>query len=51
MYIYFVNKINLNKIKISKEATGTFRVLHKDGHIVYTLYNNYLKEEPVKVSC
>lgn len=38
----------LNKIKISKEATGIFRVLHKNGHIVYTLYNNYLKEEPGK---
>jgi len=35
----------LDKIKIKKEATGIFRVLHKDGHIVYTLYNNYLKEE------
>jgi PAS domain S-box-containing protein len=35
----------LNKIKISKEATGIFRVVHKNGHIVYTLYNNYLKEE------
>jgi PAS domain S-box-containing protein len=42
------NEIYLNKIKISKEATGTFRVLHKDGHIVYTLYNNYLKEDPGK---
>lgn len=39
------NEIYLNKIKISKEATGIFRVVHKNGHIVYTLYNNYLKEE------
>lgn len=42
------NKIYLEKIKINKEATGIFRVLHKDGHIVYTLYNNYLKEEKGK---
>ncbi|MBF2707564.1 PAS domain S-box protein [Flavobacterium soyangense] len=41
-------KTYLNKIKINKEATGIFRVLHKNGHIVYTLYNNYLKEEPGK---
>jgi PAS domain S-box-containing protein len=44
----FFNETYLNKIKISKEATGIFRVVHKDGHIVYTLYNNYLKEEPGK---
>ena len=42
------NENYLNKIKISKEATGIFRVVHKNGHIVYTLYNNYLKEEPGK---
>jgi len=35
----------LNKIKNNKEATGIFRVLHKNGNIVYSLYNNYLKEE------
>jgi PAS domain S-box-containing protein len=39
------NEMYLNKIKITKEATGIFRILHKNGHIVYTLYNNYLKEE------
>jgi PAS domain S-box-containing protein len=42
------NEKYLNKIKISKEATGIFRVVHKKGHIIYTLYNNYLKEEPGK---
>lgn len=35
----------LDKIKNNKEATGIFRVLHKDGSIVYSFYNNYLKEE------
>ncbi|MFD1293701.1 PAS domain S-box protein [Lutibacter holmesii] len=35
----------LNKIKENKEATGIFRVLHKDGSIVYSFYNNFLKEE------
>jgi PAS domain S-box-containing protein len=44
----FFNETYLNKIKINKEATGIFRVLHKNGHIVYTLYNNYLKEESGK---
>ena len=44
----FFEETYLNTIKISKEATGIFRVLHKNGHIVYTLYNNYLKEEPGK---
>lgn len=44
----FFEETYLNTIKISKEATGIFRVLHKKGQIVYTLYNNYLKEEPGK---
>jgi PAS domain S-box-containing protein len=44
----FFNETYLNKIKHNKEATGIFRVVHKNGHIVYTLYNNYLKEEPGK---
>ena len=38
----------LNQIKKNKDATGTFRVLHKNGHVVYTLFNNFLKEEPGK---
>jgi len=38
----------LDKIKQNKEATGIFRVLHKNGNIVYSLYNNYLKEETGK---
>jgi PAS domain S-box-containing protein len=42
------NESYLKIIKNNKEATGIFRVLHKDGHIVYSLYNNYLKEEPGK---
>lgn len=38
----------LKKIQTGKQLSGTFRVLHKDGHIVYTLFNNFLKEEPGK---
>ncbi len=38
----------LNKIRKDKSYTGTFRVLHKNGNIVYTLFKNYLKEEPGK---
>lgn len=44
----FFHETYLNIIKLNKEATGIFRVVHKKGHIVYTLYNNYLKEEPGK---
>jgi PAS domain S-box-containing protein len=36
----------LDKIKLDKQASGIFRVLHKDGKIIYSLYNNFLKEEP-----
>ena len=36
----------LDIIKRDKEASGIFRVLHRNGSIVYSLYNNYLKEEP-----
>jgi len=42
---FLFDKSYLNKIKNNKEATGIFRVLHKNGNIVYSLYNNYLKEE------
>lgn len=35
----------LNIIKRDKQASGIFRVLHKNGNVVYSLYNNYLKEE------
>jgi PAS domain S-box-containing protein len=38
----------LSKIKKEKEASGIFRILHKNGNIVYTLYNNFLKEEAGK---
>lgn len=38
----------LKKIKKEKKATGIFRVLHKNGKIVYSLYNNFLKEEQGK---
>jgi PAS domain S-box-containing protein len=44
----FFDETYLNVIKLNKEATGIFRVVHKKGHIVYTLYNNYLKEETGK---
>jgi PAS domain S-box-containing protein len=42
------NETYLDKISQHKVASGIFRVLHKDGSIVYSLYNNYLKEEPGK---
>jgi PAS domain S-box-containing protein len=38
----------LSKIRKEKEATGIFRIIHKNGDIIYNLYNNYLKEEPGK---
>lgn len=38
----------LKRIKTEKEATGVLRIKHKNGNIVYNLYNNYLKEEPGK---
>lgn len=38
----------LHKIREEKSFTGTFRVRHKNGNIVYTLFNNFLKEEPGK---
>ncbi|WP_372744807.1 PAS domain S-box protein [Lutibacter sp.] len=41
----FFEETYLNKIKAEKECTGIFRVLHKDGSIVYSFYNNFLKEE------
>lgn len=39
----------LSKIFRDKQASGIFRVLRKDGQIVYSLYNNFLKEEQGKV--
>lgn len=38
----------MKKIRKDKNYSGLFRVRHKDGHIVYTLFNNFLKEEPGK---
>ncbi|MFM6925615.1 MAG: PAS domain S-box protein, partial [Ferruginibacter sp.] len=38
----------LGKIKEEKQSNGIFRVLHKNGHVIYTLYNNFLKEEDGK---
>ncbi|MBI9039878.1 PAS domain S-box protein [Lutibacter sp.] len=38
----------LNLILSNKEFTGTFRVINKEGKIVYCLLNNYLKEMPNK---
>ncbi len=35
----------LTKIKKEKNFSGTFRVRHKNGNIIYTLFNNFLKEE------
>lgn len=38
----------LNKIKEQKSFTGIFRVLDKNENIIYTLFNNFLKEEQGK---
>lgn len=38
----------LEKIKNEKQSSGIFRVLNKAGNIIYTLYNNFLKEEEGK---
>jgi PAS domain S-box-containing protein len=42
------DKDYLNEIKKNKTFSGIFKVIHKDGHIIYTLYNNFLKEEAGK---
>ena len=36
----------LKTIKTKKQDSGIFRVRSKSGKTVYTLYNNFLKEEP-----
>lgn len=38
----------LNQITKNKNFSGTFRVLHKNGNIIYTLFNNFFKEEAGK---
>ena len=38
----------LDKIKTEKRATGILRVVHKNGDLIYNLYNNFLKEEQDK---
>ena len=40
----FSNYISI--LKKDKYFTGLIKFIHKDGHVVYTLFNNYLKEEP-----
>lgn len=42
------NEQYLDRIKNKKQSSGIFRVLNKDGRIIYTLYNNFLKEEEGK---
>jgi len=39
------NEQYLEKIRNEKRSSGIFRVLNKEGKIIYTLYNNFLKEE------
>ncbi len=39
------NEQYLDKIKKEKIFSGIFKVIHKNGDIIYTLYNNFLKEE------
>ncbi len=38
----------MKKIRKDKNYSGLFRIVHKDGHVVHTLFNNFLKEEPGK---
>jgi PAS domain S-box-containing protein len=40
--------VYLNNIIAHKQANGILRVVNKNGRIIYTLYNNFLKEEPGK---
>lgn len=40
--------IYLYKIIEEKQANGILRVVNKNGNTIYTLYNNFLKEEPGK---
>ncbi len=42
---FFHNRYMLN-IKTEKKINGIFKVINKDGSITYTLFNNFLKEEP-----
>lgn len=42
------NELYLQKIINEKNASGIFRVMNTNGEVVYTLFNNYLKEEPGK---
>lgn len=44
----FFNAIYLDKIIEEKQANGILRVVNKNGNVIYTLYNNFLKEEPGK---
>ncbi len=41
--------VYLSKIIAEKQANGILRVVNKNGNIIYTLYNNFLKEEPGKL--
>lgn len=36
----------MSEIIKNKKHSGLFKIIHKDGHIVHTLFNNFLKEEP-----
>ena len=45
--VFFIENY-LFKIKKEKKHSGIYRVIHKNGNIIYTLYNNFLKEEPGK---
>jgi PAS domain S-box-containing protein len=42
-HLFFENY--LINIKKEKKLSGIFRVISKNGEIIYTLYNNFLKEE------
>jgi PAS domain S-box-containing protein len=42
---FFHDRYMLN-IKTEKKLNGIFKVVNKDGSITFTLFNNFLKEEP-----
>jgi PAS domain S-box-containing protein len=43
--IKYFKSVYLKNIVKNKKVTGIFRIVNKNGEIVYTLYNNFLKED------
>ena len=40
------NENYLSRIITEKQVSGILKIVHKNGNIVYSLFNNFLKEEP-----